>query len=165
MSSIDAQHTIDELTRQNEHLKKNINELVAVKDDYIRQRNYLAEQLDKVQTEQTELKEDLDFMISLNESNFNEVNLQIQKICQLKEENEGLIDKSRSLCETVSRLELQLQSYKDEHCRLANQVNTTNIEIVSLKEENKQLQKDNKTLTAISLDSLISINQLLSKNY
>lgn len=60
------------------------------------------------------LKEDLDHMTSLNTTNFNEVNLQIEKHIQLRKENESLIEKNRSLCTTISQLEKQLAQANED---------------------------------------------------
>lgn len=151
-SIIEAQRIIEEITKERERLKKELQETKASRDDFLQQRNYLSKQYDTVVSKNKKLKEDLDHMTSLNAANFNEVNLQIEKVLKLKEENEFLINKNRSLCTTISQLEVQLQELKEN--------NIGNLSLnAKLLDENKLLKNLNTTL----VETIQSLNFVIKK--
>lgn len=86
-----------------------------------------------------------------------------QAISDASETIAKLTDERREIAETVSRLELQVRDLRDSLTANLDNQHRDGLKYDKLVKANEQLQKDNKTLTAISLDSLISINQLISK--
>lgn len=83
-----------------------------------------------------ELKRELENMTSLNDLNFNEVNLQVEKVRNLTEER-------RSLSETVSQLEKRLAQTKETVTILTEAVDATNQDNKTLHDENDKLRTVN----------------------
>lgn len=151
-SSIKDQRTIDELTKERERLKHELIEANECLERQEKQIKDIALYRDDLLAENKKLKEDLDHMTSLNTTNFNEVNLQISKVQQLREEITSLLEKNHLLSATISKLEVQIHELKED--------DIGNLSLnAKLLDENKLLKNLNTTL----IETVQSLNFVIKK--